>query len=486
MRRILTILLVGSLSLMAFAQQTSLKGVIISQENGAPIPGAKILLANQNISTTTNPNGEFALIYLEPITEEVVVSADGFITTVQLFKLQQNTSNDMGNVALQRDIQQELHEEVVLQLTENELNDDEGRSQNMASSTSASTDVFNKNTSYAWSSVRYRQRGYEQQYEQTYINGLNFNSQERGNFNYSMIGGLNDASRNKDVVNGIEANSFTFGSMGQATNILMHASNYAQGWKVGVAGTNRNYKIRANATYSSGILTNGWAFTGQLAWRFSPYIDNKGIIGEGISYNSLGYFFTAEKQWLGGDHKMTITTFGSPTERGQSAAVTQEVYNLTGSIYYNPYWGYQNGKVRNSRVVKSFDPTAIVDYEWKIDNAQTLKVALGYHYSFYSNSALTFYNAPDPRPDYYRNLPSFLWDGQINDNGSFISKTFTGALGSGKWDGRTIGGYNAELGIGGSIDANLYKSLTDLGPAETMMLRKSIGTISMRLTTRII
>ncbi len=462
MRRILTILLVGSLSLMAFAQQTSLKGVIISEETNAPIPGAKVLLANQNISTTTNPNGEFALIYLEPITEEVVVSADGFITTVQLIQLQQNTSNDMGNVALQRDIQQELHEEVVLQLTENELNDDEGRSQSMASNTSASTDVFNKNTSYAWSTVRYRQRGYEQQYEQTYINGLNFNSQERGNFNYSMIGGLNDASRNKDVVNGIEANSFTFGSMGQATNILMHASHYAQGWKVGVAGTNRNYKIRANATYSSGMLTNGWAFTGQLAWRFSPYIDNKGIIGEGISYNSLGYFFTAEKQWLGGEHKMTITTFGSPTERGQSAAVTQEVYNLTGSIYYNPYWGYQNGKVRNSRVVRSFDPTAIVDYEWKIDNAQTLKVALGYHYSFYSNSALTFYNAPDPRPDYYRNLPSFLWDGQIDDNGNFISNTFNGEFGSGSWNGRIIGGYNADLGIGGSIDANLYNELTNL------------------------
>ena len=462
MRRILTILLAGGLSMMMFAQQTSLRGVIVSKESNDPISGAKVVLANQNITTTTNQSGEFALIYLEPITEEVVISADGFITTVQLIQLQANTSNDLGSVSLQPDIQRELHEEIVLQLSENELSDDEGRSQSMASNTSASTDVFNKNTSYAWSTVRYRQRGYEQQYEQTYINGLNFNSQERGNFNYSMLGGLNDASRNKDVVNGIEANSFTYGGMGQSTNIMMHATNYAQGWKVGVAGTNRNYKIRANATYSSGLLSNGWAFTGQLAWRFSPYIDNKGIIGEGISYNSLGYFFTAEKQWLGGDHRMTITTFGSPTERGQSAAVTQEVYNLTGSIYYNPYWGYQNGKVRNSRVVKSFDPTAIIDYEWKITNDQTLKVALGYHYSFYSNSALTFYNAPDPRPDYYRNLPSFFWDGQLDANGNFISKSFGGSQGSGTWNGASLGGFNEELGIGSSINADLYNTLTDL------------------------
>ncbi len=462
MRRILTILLASTLSFMAYAQQTSLRGVILAEDSKAPIAGAKILLANQNITTTTNPKGEFALIYLEPITEEVVISADGYISTVQLVQLQENTSNDLGDVTLQADIQQELHEEVVLQLSENELNDDEGRSQSMSSNTSASTDVFNKNTSYAWSTVRYRQRGYEQQYEQTYINGLNFNSQERGTFSYSMIGGLNDASRNKDVVNGIEANGFTYGGMGQATNIIMHASNYAQGWKVGLAGTNRNYKIRANATYSSGMLQNGWAFTGQLAWRYSPYVDNKGIIGEGISYNSFGYFFTAEKHWLGGDHKMTITTFGTPTERGQSAAVTQEVYNLTGSNNYNPYWGYQNGKVRNSRIVKSFDPTAIIDYEWKIDNEQTLKVALGYHYSFYSNSALTFYNAPDPRPDYYRNLPSFLWDGQINNQGNFIDQTFTGKQGTGNWNGRSLGDYNDALNIGPSIDANLYSALTDL------------------------
>ena len=109
------------------------------------------------------------------------------------------------------------------------------------------------------------------------------------------MGGLNDASRYKEVLNPMEASNFTFGGLGQSTNYLMGASRYAQGWKVGVAGTNRNYKARVNATYSSGVMSNGWAFTAQLAYRFSPYVDNKGIIGEGIKYYSLGYFFTAER-----------------------------------------------------------------------------------------------------------------------------------------------------------------------------------------------
>ena len=408
--KLLSLVFVLSIGLSAFAQ-TSLKGRVIDEATQNPIVGARITLANQNISTTTNAAGEFTLLYLEAMDEEVVIEADGYVAALELVNLQDNQTNQMEAVAMQQDIVSQTQSEILLNLTEEEMTDDEGRSQSQASSSSASTDVFNSSTSFAWSTARYRNRGYQSSMENYYIEGLNFNSQERGQFNYSAMGGLNDASRYKEVLNPMEATNFTFGGLGQSTNYLMGASRYAQGWKVGVAGTNRNYKARVNATYSSGVLPNGWAFAAQLAYRFSPYIDNKGIIGEGIKYYSLGYFFTAERIW--DNARLKLITFGAPTERGQNAAVTQEVYDLTGSINYNPYWGYQNGKVRNSRIVKSYDPTVIAAYEFNIDEQQKIKAAVGYHYSMYSNSALNFFNAPDPRPDYYRNLPSYFWDGQI-------------------------------------------------------------------------
>ncbi len=454
MRRILTTLFTCLFAVVLMAQSTSLRGTIVAEGSGEVIVGAKVTLGGQNISTTTNQSGEFALIYLEAIDEEVIIEASGYLTGIRLVALKDGETTDLGQVALKVDLATEVQNEVLLQLSGDDLSDDEGRGQNMASNTSASTDVFNSSTSYAWSTVRYRQRGYAQTAEQTYINGLNFNSQERGVFSYASIGGLNDASRNKDVFNGIESNPFTFGHFGQSTNILMRATNYAQGWKVGLAGTNRNYKGRVNATYASGLLNNGWAFVGQLAWRYSPYIDQKGIIGEGISYNSLGYFFSAEKRW-GDNHSLSLVTFGAPTKRGQSAGVTQEVYDLTGSINYNPYWGYQNGKVRNSRIVESFDPTAIASYEWKLTDNQKLQANIGYHYSFYSNSALTFYNAPDPRPDYYRNLPSFYWDGQFDENGNWIYEGLNGKDLGNRWpgdDGRFIGP---------SIDPASYNALVN-------------------------
>ena len=441
--------------------QTRLVGRIVSSEQQA-IEGATVTLVNQGFSTTTNVEGRFSLTYLEALDEEVIVEAVGYMSDIVLVSLVENEVTDLGDVVLQADLLVEMKEEVLLNLSEMDLNDDEGKSQSVSSASSASQDVFNSTVSFAWSNARYRGRGYDQTYEQNYIQGLSFNSAERGQFNFSAMGGLNDATRYKEVVEGIEANNFSFGTIGKTTNYLQSATNYAQGWKVGVAATNRNYKGAARATYSSGLMENGWAFAAQLAWRYSPYIDVKGRIGEGITYSSVGYFLTAEKRW-GDDMRLSLITFGAPTMRGQSAALTQETFDLTnqynknswGHNNYNPYWGYQDGKVRNSRIVHSYDPTAIVSFDWKIDEEQQLKVAAGYHYSFYSNSALTFYNAPDPRPDYYRNLPSSLWDAQIDKNGNFIYKDMNGKpLGN----GTTINGSY----VGPSIYDETYQTMTEL------------------------
>ena len=461
-RTLLVVLSTLLVSIGASAQTARLTGQLVD-ESGNPITSnTTIALVGQDITTTTNERGEFSLSYLEAMDDELIIEANGFMTIVEMVQLHDGQVTELGTITLSPDIAKEAQEEVLLNLTEMELNDDEGRTQAQASASSASQDVFNKTVSFAWSTGRYRNRGYNQTDEVNYINGLAFNTAERGTFNFSAMGGLNDASRNKEVVNAIEANNFTFGGIGNATNYLMDASRYSQGWKIGLAGTNRNYKGKVSASYASGPMANGWSFIAQLAWRYSPYINGKGMIGEGIAYNSGGYFLSAQKDF-GTGHKLSFITFGAPTERGQSGAVTQEVYDLTGSINYNPYWGYQNGQIRNSRIVKSFDPTAIASYEWQIDPQQSLRAAVGYHYSMYSNSAITFYNAPDPRPDYYRNLPSFLYDGQFDANGQLIVKDANGnPLGNVGPDGtlfeRT---YNGHI-IGPGMDYETYKTLTDL------------------------
>ena len=232
--------------------------------------------------------------------------------------------------------------------------------------------------------MRFNVRGYEQRESSTYINGLNFNDLERGRFSYSSLGGLNNAMRNKDAVNGLEMPGYAYGSLGGTTNINTRATNYAAGTNVNAAYTNRAYKLRGQAIYSTGIMDNGWAFTGSVVYRWA----DEGRT-EGTFYNSFGYFLAAEK--VLGDHRFALTTFGAPTKRAQSAAVSQEVYDYRG-IYYNPYWGYQDGEKRNSRIVHSYDPTAIFNWDWKIDDESKLSAGVGF------NSAIAFITPPIPVP----------------------------------------------------------------------------------------
>ncbi|MCD8318403.1 MAG: TonB-dependent receptor, partial [Paraprevotella sp.] len=112
-------------------------------------------------------------------------------------------------------------------------------------------------------------------------------------------------------------------------------------------------------------------------------------------------------------HSLSFTTWGAPTERAQLGSSTEEAYWLANDHYYNPNWGYQNGKKRNARIVNSYEPTAILTWDFDIDDRTKLSTSFTGKYSMYASSALGWSgNAADPRPDYYKKLPS----GQINGN----------------------------------------------------------------------
>ncbi|MEG1545819.1 MAG: carboxypeptidase-like regulatory domain-containing protein [Bacteroides sp.] len=410
MNRKLWLLMMLFFSASVFAQKSSVKGVIIDLETGNPISGVKVSLKDKNLSVVSSKDGAFVFKNLSSGADELSILASTYQLYRQSLLIGKNEKINLGNIALIKAAVVMSKQEESTQLFDESMMDDDDNTSTQSSSylSGASDDVYLKAASYNFSPMRFNLRGYDQSAQSTYINGVNFNDQERGRFNYSSFGGLNDAFRNKDIVNGIESSSFTYGDLGGVTNINTRASAYAAGTKAAIAYSNRSYTLRGTATYATGLMNNGWAFTASAAYRWA----NNGIV-DGTFYNSFGYFLSAEKV-INEHHRLSLMTFGAPTSRAQSAAVTQEVYDLAGSIYYNPYWGYQDGEKRNSRVVKSYDPTAIFNWDFKINEKQDLKTGLGFHYSNYSNSAIGFYNAPDPRPDYYRNLPSYQFTSQAD------------------------------------------------------------------------
>lgn len=308
-------------------------------------------------------------------------------------------ANEVSNIITISDDNNEAYT-----FSEGQLGDDDDYAGTTAM-VSSNDDYFLSEVGYLFSPMRFRIRAYESMYNNVYANGVLLNDAERGQFSYGMIGGLNDATRNKEGATAFEHNNFSFTPVGGSSNINLRASQYAAGHKASLVGCNRNYLARAMYTYSTGLMQNGWAFTGSASYRWA----NEGVI-EGTFYNSFAYFLAAEKK-INDKHSISIATWGSPTERAQQGAATEEAYWLAKSHYYNPNWGYQNGEKRNARVVNSYEPSLLLTWDFQINDKTKLTTSLFGKYSMYSTTALGWNgNAADPRPNYYKNLPSSAYD----------------------------------------------------------------------------
>ena len=294
-------------------------------------------------------------------------------------------------------------QESAFTFTEAQLGEDDDMSQNV-SIVSSNNNVYANQVGYLFSPMRFKYRAYSPKYNSIFINGTPMNNAETGQFNYSLIGGLNNQTR--DVENSLpfESNNFTMSTIGGSDNYNFRASHFAAGNRVTVSAANRSYTLRGMYTYNTGLMENGWALSGSVSYRWA----DRGYV-KGTFYNSLSYFFGAEKVF-NSKHSISFATWGNPTERSMQGAATDESYWLANSNYYNPYWGYQNGKVRNSRVVNDFAPTALFTWDWKINKTMKLTTSVSGKYSMYSSTKLNYSNSENPQPDYWKNLPSSYYD----------------------------------------------------------------------------
>lgn len=306
MNRKLWLLMTWLLVVPAFVQAASVKGVVVDYETNKPIANVKVAI--RDVSAVTDFDGNFELKKVRAGSVVVVFTAADYKAYSVDFVV--NDGVNTLNASLQpkkadNTLNQQVLEDNVFELDESAI-DDEGSAASQSASylSGAADDVYLQAASYSYSPMRFNVRGYEQRESSTYINGLNFNDLERGRFNYSSLGGLNNAMRNKDAVNGLEMPGYAYGSLGGTTNINTRATNYAAGTNVNAAYTNRAYKLRGQAIYSTGIMDNGWAFTGSVVYRWA----DEGRT-EGTFYNSFGYFLAAEK--VLGDHRFALTTFGA-------------------------------------------------------------------------------------------------------------------------------------------------------------------------------
>lgn len=275
--------------------------------------------------------------------------------------------------------------------------------QDISSLLQSSRDVFTQYASFQFGAARYRARGYTAENQQVMINGINVNNLETGFSSWSSWGGLNDVTRYVENRFGNVANRYGFSGPGGYTNIDSKASSFKKGTRVSYVNANRTFRNRFMLTHSTGMMQNGWA----VSFSASSRTGNEVYI-PGTYFNASAFYLSVDKR-ISDKHLISFTGFVSPIEQGRSSAEQLEAYQLAGTNYYNSFWGYQNGKVRNASVNKTQRPMFMLSHTYKINTSSQLISSIFYTYGKNSLSSINWNNAANPRPDYYYNLPSYSY-----------------------------------------------------------------------------
>jgi hypothetical protein len=382
-----------------------IEGLVLDKQNGAPLVHVDIVLEGETMLVQTDVNGRFSL--QTPLTGEYILSLS--LSDYRTQRIPVNLKRDLlslGTLYLERDLQFEKQDNLIT-LTDNELLDDESGAGNLGL-LQATRDVFLNRAAFDFGQAFFRVRGYDSQHGEIMLNGIPMNKFLDGRPQWNNWGGLNDAVRNQEFTNGLDANTLTFGGILGNTNIDLRPSRLRKGFRMSTSASNRTYSGRVMATYNSGMMSNGLAYMvlGSRRWAQEGYID-------GTLYDAYSLFGSLQYQW---NKRNTLLLSGllTPNRRGRSSALTEEVYQLVGNRY-NPHWGLQNGEIRNSRERKISEPMLLLNYFYESEKLN-LQAGMAYQTGFHTRSRLGYYNAPNPDPTYYRYLPSFYVNSPIGAN----------------------------------------------------------------------
>ncbi|MCL2097307.1 MAG: TonB-dependent receptor [Bacteroidales bacterium] len=415
----------------ALAQETgSVTGNVVIRNNRQMLDGAKVTINTPLPLTVYTDRGVFEIKDIPAGTWDIEVEADDFTSVRMSVRVVDGQVTNLNFVTLAPEFRGENIDEFFLDV-DNESGDN---AQDLPVSLSASRDVYDNIAAYNFGAMRFRNRGYEGAKSSVYFNGIYLSDAMNGFTPFSLWGGLNEATRNQEQTSGLMYADYGVGSINGTTNVNATASQLRKGWRGSVVNASGQYLFRGMLTYASGENENGWSYAFSLSTRqggnFWEYA---------TPYNSWAYFGSIEKRL--GAHRLALTAFGSPTTRGVAAAATQEVYDLVGSNYYNPNWGFQggiDGARRNARERNYHEPVLVLNYSWDINANNKLLAAFAFRFGFNGYSALDWYDAPDPRPDYYRYLPSYYADPATPSNADPVKAGYLTESWKSDWNARQI------------------------------------------------
>lgn len=396
-------LLFGGHALLA--QKGIIYGYVRDADNDRPLKDATVAISGTGKFDGTDADGLYRIEDVADGVYTIIVTHVGYLPK-DLRVSVRASGKIRTDILLRRDpsvaTSPSVTEIPTITLEEAEA-ESEGASE-VANLLNASRDIYQQISGFGWGTFRFRERGYDAEHFPLFLNGVNINDPESGNVIFGEIGGLNDVLRNRESSIGLAPCEFAFGDIGGATRLDTRASRQRKQIRASHAISNRTYTNRSMLTMSTGLMPGGWAVTisGSRRWGQEGYFD-------GTFFDGYSYFLSVDKK-ISSKSLLNFTFLGAPSKRGKTADSFEEMFELAGTIRYNPNWGYQNGEKRNGFVGHGHQPIGLLRYDWNPQAGTSVTFSAYGQAGKRGDTRIEWFGATNPAPDYNRRLPSSILD----------------------------------------------------------------------------
>ena len=260
--------------------------------------------------------------------------------------------------------------------------------------------ILSEFDSYNLNFVRYTRRGYSSKYSKQYtIDGISIFNPLAGVPIWNL---LSATSRVRFMSrDNIEGDYNYISPLGFGSVLTQNIDAMPSEQRVVATISTKRYRYRGGG-HSSGAL-------GKRS-RYSVGVEVKGgsdVAISGIFTQSLLFYAGLSSEFKGGGD-FSLSLIAAPSQRGGRGSITKQSAELIEDNLYNPKWGYIDGKVRNSSISTDFQPIVMATYSDDITDKTDYKVSLSMRVGRDVQGGLSWGDAPDARPDYYRYMPDFV------------------------------------------------------------------------------
>ena len=257
------------------------------------------------------------------------------------------------------------------------------------------SDLYGDHTDFNLPQVAHKRRGLDYRAARTSLSGVDLP--------YRYLSLLRLLGAGEERYAGLAPVPGEWGPAGGVRLFRFPEGEPLQPYLASVRFTDRNYLFGAKVAAAK-TLGDGWSLSAAADAR-----TGRDMHVEGVFTNALTAGLRLAKRF-GEGHELALLCIVPPSTRGTRLSSSEEAFSLTGDRLYNPAWGFQDGRVRNSRVRRETIPLAVVTYEVPLSPATSLTAAFGAEAGVSKYSMLDWYDARTPMPDNYRYLPSYAGD----------------------------------------------------------------------------